>query len=328
MSVRAAALLVAASSVASLVSGCGGGPRLVSRDLTLVASREGEGRPAVTALAFRGGGRQLLVGDYRGAVESLDVSQLEPAGAGRVASRVGEVLALAPEPLVVVQRNSRRAAHERLSGACVLDDGGVAAWSHVARKLWYSAPPREPDSPEDTAPDFDVELTDLDVVAASGAGPWLVDLADREQTRLELRHPPSLDAEWSRELGHSADAVGADDEAHVVVVADDQGLELHVLRDGTVFGRIEGAGGVPHSLHDGRRFLLVQQESLAVLDLGATLPLDPSVVPGFVAHRGGVTAVAVSADGSLVATGGARGDLRVFRVTPLAALPPLRGSDP
>jgi hypothetical protein len=59
----------------------------------------------------------------------------------------------------------------------------------------------------------------------------------------------------------------------------------------------------------------VQGETLSILRLPVGSEL-PRIVPAFVAHRGGVAAVAVSADAHWLATGGARGDLLLFSVTP------------
>jgi hypothetical protein len=101
-----------------------------------------------------------------------------------------------------------------------------------------------------------------------------------------------------------------------VLAADPAGVDVRAAADGRLLERIDVVEAQPHSLRDGRRMLLVQDAHLAVLDLPAS-GRAAHVEPAFDAHRGGVTAVAFSADGSLLATGGARGDLLVFRVLPV-----------
>jgi hypothetical protein len=274
---------------------------LRSRDLDCIFQREGVGRPAITALAFVDGGK-LAIGDYRGDVELLDWRN--GVSEARSLAGNGEVLALAAGDggLVAIRRSGEPLGWGRLTGASATPEGCVG-WSTLSRRIALQG--REP-------------IEGVPVVAAALAGARLVSIEGRAPgpAALVCRDRASGAESWRVELGHRANALAADEGAGCVLAADPAGVDVRAAADGRLLERIDVVEAQPHSLRDGRRMLLVQDAHLAVLDLPAS-GRAAHVEPAFDAHRGGVTAVAFSADGSLLATGGARGDLLVFRVLPV-----------
>jgi len=337
VSLRGQGAPAAGLALALALGGCAGGPRLRSADLVLELERSGEGRASVTALALDAAGERLLVGDYGGRffVQDVAAARRDDFADPRPETFEGGVLALGWRDgrWLAVPRRGRgllsagaadRSGDEwllfpTLSGAVVTPSLDVVHWSVLARTLACSG-----------APSRGVAAASIKEVRIAGVAA----LADRVvvlngrapgPTKLESRALPSLDLHWSVDLGHSASSLALDARAQVAVVADATRLELRALADGALRGALELADAVPHAFGDGERFLLVQGETLSVLHLhgageaGGTAAdrLSPRVEPAFAAHRGGVGAVAFSADARWLATGGARGDLLLFRIEPL-----------
>jgi hypothetical protein len=336
--VRRSAPAAGLALVVAFAGGCSSGPRLRSADLVLDAERPGEGRASVTALALDAHGERLLVGDYTGRLFDFAVADFRRNNFAEPRSETfeGGVLALGCEAgrFVAVPRRGRGlisesaadpAAVEKmhfpaLSGAAVTPALGVVHWSVLARTLAYLA------AAGGGATTHAVTVANVRIAAASALVDRIVDLQGRApaSSRLEARTLPTLDVLWSVELGRSATAVAADAVAGVVVVAFGAELELRALGDGALLSTLAVAAASPFAFGDGERILLVQGETLSVLHLhggaagGAARELAPVVVSAFDAHRGGVGAVAISADARWLATGGARGDLLLFRIEPLA----------
>jgi len=325
-----------AGGLALALGACAGGPRLRSADLTLELERAGEGRASVTALALDAAGERLLVGDYGGRlfVQDVAAARRHDFADPRPEAFEGGVLALGWSDgrwLAVPRRGrgivsggaSDRSGDEwllfpTLSGAVVTPSLEVVHWSVLARTLACSgAPSRGAAS---------ASLKDVRIAGVAALPDRVVVLNGRAPgpTKLESRALPSLDLHWQVDLGHSASSLALDARAQVAVVADATRLELRSLADGALRGALELADAVPYAFGDGERFLLVQGETLSVLHLhggsegaGAAGGLSPRIEPAFAAHRGGVGAVAFSADARWLATGGARGDLLLFRIEPL-----------
>jgi hypothetical protein len=336
--VRRPALAAGLALAVAIAGGCSSGPRLHSADLALEAERPGEGRASVTALALDAHGERLLVGDYAGRLFDFTVADFKrhDFAEPRSESFEGGVLALgcAAGRFVAVPRRGRgliadaaagSAVVEKLhfpalSGAVVTPALGLVHWSVLARTLAYSAGASGGTTTQA------VTVANVRIAAATALADRVVDLEGRAPapSRLEARALPSLDVLWSVDLGRSATAVAADAVAGVVVVASGAELELRALVDGALLSTLALADASPFAFGDGERILLVSGETLAVLHLhggaggGAARELAPVVVPAFDAHRGGVGAVAISADARWLATGGARGDLLLFRIEPLA----------
>jgi hypothetical protein len=286
------------------------GVTISTSDFELVHRREGEGRPAVTALAFEADGRHLLVGDFRGALERLDCGDgsIAPLSEPREAS---EILAFGwrgDRPLPVA-RSAAALGWGRLSGALATREGALVGWSALTQKLWTQPPSAAGVAAGSAA-------LDVPIVAAAIAREHLLVLQGRTPAaaRLECRDLATLALAWFRELPRPAHALCVLPERELVIVADDAGVELRSLAGGDELGRVDAEEPPARvcSLNDGRRVLLVGGDDVSVLSLGES----PRIDFGFAAHRGGVTAVAVSDDGTLLATGGARGDLLVLRILP------------
>jgi hypothetical protein len=336
--VRRSAPAAGLALAVAFAGGCSSGPRLHSADLALEAERPGEGRASITALALDADGERLLVGDYSGRLFDFAVADFRRNDFAEPRSEMfeGGVLALGCEAgrFVAVPRRGRGliseaaadpAAVEKLhfptlSGAVVTPALGLVHWSVLARTLAYF------DCAGGGTTTPAVTVANVRIAAAAALADRVVDLQGRAPapTRLEARALPSLDVLWSVDLGRSATAIAADAVAGVVVVASVAELELRALGDGALLSTLALADASPWAIGDGERILLVQGETLSVLHLhggaggGAARELAPVVVPAFDAHRGGVGAVAISADARWLATGGARGDLLLFRIEPLA----------
>ena len=299
---------IAALAACTSVPACSGPRELVSRDFELLYEVPGEGRPAITALAFVDDGAALAVGDYRGGIERTrrvgETFERTPE-----APAAGEILALVERggALVPVLRSGEPFGWGRLTGALAASetgDGRCVGWSTLTRRLAISAS------------GFDRSL-DARVTAVAVAGERLCSIEGRTPGAMQLacRDLPTLAERWRVDLERPAHALAVIGPANRIVVTDDSGLEVRDLEDGRRIHRISAPPSIPHSLRDGTRALLVQSDDLAVLELGD----PPRIYPAFLAHRGGVTAVAVAPDGTLLATGGARGDVLVFRVLPVPA---------
>jgi WD40 repeat protein len=313
---------------AGALLGCNSGPRLQSPDLTLVAERPSQQRPSVTSLALNEDGSRLAVGDFVGQVALLDVAEFrrgkwaEP-GPQRCSSRVLALGARGSEVVAVPSRGAGigwqpapesvhgESQFSPLSGALVTPALQVVDWSFPSRTLSLTASPGGATT----------TLRDVRVAAADAAGDRVALVRDRppENGTLELRSLPALDLVWAIQLGHPATGVALDPAAGLVAVSSGSDLELRALADGALRHSVAAPGSVPVAFRDGARLLLVRDESLAVLHFPPTGNANadpPRIVPAFLAHRGGVGAVAFSADARWLATGGARGDLLLFSVAP------------
>lgn len=326
---RGLAIPLAVALLGAALAGCSSGPRLVSPDLTLVAERESQRRPSVTSLALNEDGSRLAVGDYVGQVALLDVAEFkrghwpEP-GPQRCTSSVLALGAKGTELVAVPRRGAgigwqpeAEAVHGEpqfapLSGAVVTPSLQVVCWSVPARTLSLTAAPGGATT----------TLRDVKVAALDAAGDRVVVARERppENATLELRALPKLDLVWSVKLDHPVTGVALDPGAGWLAVSSGSAVELRALADGALLQSVVAPAAIPYAFRDGSRLLLVRDEALSVLhvSLPAKPDVDPvRVVPGFLAHRGGVGAVAFSADGRWLATGGARGDLLLFSVSPL-----------
>ena len=337
---RAAARLLAAPLVAAALAGCSSGPRLQSPDLTLVAERPSQGRPSVTSLALNEDGSRLAVGDYVGKVALLDVVEFKKGrwtepGPQHCTSSVLALGAKGTELIAVPRRGAgigwqpeAEKVHGTpqfapLSGALVTPSLQVVSWSVPARTLALTAAPGG----------VTTTLRDVKIAAADAAGDRVLLARDRppENATLELRSLPALEVVWSLKLDHPATGVALDPAAGLVAVSSGSAVELRALADGALLQSVSAPDTVPVAFRDGRRLLLVREEALAVLHYRAPSPgaapasasapanssAEPArIVPAFLAHRGGVGAVAFSADAHWLATGGARGDLLLFSVAP------------
>jgi hypothetical protein len=309
------------------LAGCASGPRLKSADLTLVAERPSQGRPSVTALALNDDGSRLVVGDFVGQVATLDLAEFrrghwsEPgperctSGVLALGARGSDFVAVPRRGAGIGWRPDAEAVHGEsqfapLSGALVTPALQVVCWSVPARTLALTPAPSGATT----------TLRDVKVAAADAAGDRVVVVRNRapENATIELRAMPSLDVVWSVALDHPATGVALDLAAGLIAVSSETSVELRALADGALRHSVLVPGAIPVAFRDGARLLLVQEETLSVLRFsdragGGDRPL---IVPAFVAHRGGVGAVAISADARWLATGGARGDILLFSVTP------------
>ena len=325
---RALARRLAVPVIGAALAGCNSGPRLQSPDLTLVAERPSQGRPSVTSLALNEDGSRLAVGDFVGKVALLDVAEFKKGkwsepGPQRCTSSVLALGARGSELVAVPRRGAgigwqpeAEKVHGTpqfapLSGALVTPSLQVVCWSVPARTLALTA------SPGATT----TTLRDVKIAAADAAGERVLLARERppDNATLELRSLPNFEVVWSVKLDHPATGVALDPAAGLVAVSSGSVVELRGLADGALLHSVVAPDAVPVAFRDGRRLLLVRDEALSVLHYsgsGAGPATEPRIVPGFLAHRGGVGAVAISSDARWLATGGARGDLLLFSVAP------------
>jgi hypothetical protein len=329
---RAVARPLAALLLGAALAGCNSGPRLQSPDLTLVAERPSQGRPSVTALALNEDGSRLAVGDFVGKVALLDVAEFKKGRWSEPGPQhcTSDVLALGARgsELVAVSRRGAGIGWQPeaekvhgtpqfapLTGALVTPSLQVVSWSVRAQTLALTA------SPGGTTN----TLRDVKIAAADAAGDRVLLANERppDNATLELRSLPDLERVWSVKLDHPATGVALDPAAGLVAVTSGSAVELRGLADGALLHSVSAPDAVPVAFRDGRRFLLVRGDALSVLHVssrggaGAGPGAEPPrIVPGFLAHRGGIGAVAFSADARWLATGGARGDLLLFSVAP------------
>lgn len=336
-------LAIAAAALAA----CAGGPRLRSADLELIAERPADGRATPKALALAPDGSWLACGTQSGHVEVVALPGFEPIVPAPPLDAppdpCGDVLAmhaLGPRDLAWVMRDGTIRRDPllpswgietlefdsfRLSGAAFSRSSVALCWS-VPRRVCLTLGPSSWSIPfEDSTVASIHRVADDLAVRCAGAGERSVAVVGTSSSNgLELMccmlHPDRVDHGFRRALHEPAHALAVDEAAERIVIAGDGTIDLVAFRDGERLHRIEAEATALHAFGDGRRVLIVNDEWNNVLHLDD----PPRVEAGFLSHRGGVTAVAVSADGTTLVTGGARGDLLVFRILPA---PPLPGSN-
>ena len=317
--------LLLACSLALVSNGCRSLPDLRSASLTLVAENQGslQQRPAITALAFAPGGTQLAAGDFAGGVLLFEQGGLDGPTQPEELEKGRSILSLCwsedSQELYAVTRSGtlwrRREGRWSklddslgfLTDAVVDASGRVAAVSLPRRRLLFRA---------DAAHRF--ELEDIKATAVCLAGSRIFYGTGKQVGEFRLH---SMDADgavhWSRPM---EDAVShllwEPDQKRLVVTGEHSLTVLEGEPAVPVCSLPLNAPGLPVSARDGRRtFLLVGEEVLIFDHARNTLHQELAV------HRGEVRAGAAAGnlEEAWLATGGSRGDLRLWR---LHAAPP------